>query len=787
MITLGTEEITKELIESWLDDSFLEPFKGKQPQWGYEGLGYIVELRTYARKKEDGTLEDWWETVYRVTVGNYTTLINGEIDKTVTKEEVQQFFFMVFNLIITPPGRGLWMSGTEYSKRSGDAMNNCWGTVMRPHPYQEGEEPKVSFAPVFTFDQAMKGGGVGAAVQKQYVDLIPMVQNKVNLKFVCRTSHPDKESLKKLSGDKNFPIKVRFLKESTIEKMYAKKLGYFKTPDSREGWGTSLGHTIDFHYEGKKELIIDISDVREEGALIKSFGGVASGPMALVEMLAKVNFIINRRVGDFLTPTEWADVIQLIGTCVVAGNVRRTALIIIGDQEDQEFIESKNYSLDKNRLASQWRWASNNSVDVGPDTDRTALNGMAVNIFYNGEPGYINKFLAQNYGRIIDGFKQNIDGKVAVFNPCGEVPLEPEENCNLFEVNLPRIEQLIKEGKADESLYEIAFEMATRYTYRITFRYYEWESTREVVARNRRLGVAITGITDWFLLKFGGKVVLGFDENNDAIYKQEAVDYLDWFYSIVKQTNEAHAQALGTNPSLKLTTVKPSGTISILMGVSPGQHFHWSKYMIRRVRLSAKSELVGALLDSGYKVEPAQKGYNEDGSINYDYTTVVAEFPIKAPTADYDEFQSAKEVSLKEQAAIQALLAKHWADNAVSATLSFHKPQPEPLYHADGTPLMDKDGKPVMMANPADEWAVIEEITDILDKYKNVIKSTSMLPHDTGTYPQMPLEEITEEKYRQMKARITGKPWELITGNVQAFDEVEDSGIECTGGGCPTK
>src|SRR5690606_22898162 len=105
--------------------------------------------------------------------------------------------------------------------------------------------------------------------------------------------------------------------------------------------------------------------------------------------------------------------------------VRRTALILIGDNDDREFVESKNYALEANKTASQWRWASNNSVDIGVDTDRETLRGMAVNIYYNGEPGYVNLELSRNFGRIIDGFQKDIDGEVEVFNPLILADLKP--------------------------------------------------------------------------------------------------------------------------------------------------------------------------------------------------------------------------------------------------------------------------------------------------------------------------------------------------------------------------
>lgn len=1088
-----------------LSESFLDQYRGQQPKWGFGGLGYIVYLRTYARKKPDGTLESWDETVKRVTEGNFRIEAKrlaelGKLTPEKVRElntEMERFYHLVFNLVMTPPGRGLWMSGTEYAERVGDAENNClrgtervfvkdvglvpiselngevevlsdggvfrkayfrsygkqklmkitfkdgqevyatpdhewivlsgnsgrrknervktkdlttgtkipivrpdvpteydpegvahgfvfgdgtrvpggycrvqlykndpelykiiarfgeistskiptiknlpyhykklpkigeysreyllgfilgyiaadghvrnkgirlhckdenvleavreiaqyiglkvnpvrlerekspftgelaplysisfsaetfpghllprsdqrqkfkpsnrntsvpykeiksventdlieevyccnepethsfvieghlltgncWGISMRPNEYHPndhiypGPGMKVSFAPVFTFDQAMKGGGVGVNIQRKYVDKIPKVKNELKLYFTVDFDHKDRDELIALDN--------KIMAIPDIRKGYPKafKCEIFKVPDSREGWALSLAKVIDAHYEGQTELVIDVSDVRPRGAEIKGFGGVASGPAPLVSMLQRVNEILNRRVGDYVTPTEWGDIIQNIGCCVVAGNVRRTALILIGDVDDKEYVESKNYSLEKNIAASQWRWASNNSVDISPDTDRQTLRDqVAVNVYYNGEPGYTNVELARNFGRIIDGFIKDVDGEVVVYNPCGEVTLPDGSPCNLFEINLPRIHELVSKGIEKETLYEEAFYLATKYAYRVTFRPYEWAITRDVVYRHRRLGVGITGFTDWVLLRFGQKAVLGFDDNGDPIFNKNVTDELDRFYRIVRKTNTEHARELESNPSIKVTTVKPSGTVSILMGVSPGQHFHWAPYMIRRVRLAASAPLVPILMECGYHVEPAIKGFNDDGSYVYDYNTVVVEFPVKAPTADHPLFQSAGDVPLREQAAIQALLATYWSDNAVSATLSFHKAKPKPVYFADGTMLLDKFGQPELKIDKRDEERVIEEITDVLDRYKGVIKSTSLLPYATDTYPQMPYEAITKERYEQMVARLTAKPWEVISGAIAAEDEeVADSSMECVGGACPLK
>jgi ribonucleoside-triphosphate reductase (thioredoxin) len=776
-----------------LREEFLAQYRNKQPKWGFGGLGYIVYLRTYARKKPDGTLERWDETVQRITEGNFAIEAKrlAELGK-LTEErkqalmtEAERFYHLVFNLVMTPPGRGLWMSGTEYAEKVGDAENNCWGVSMRPQPYGNSKikphdsdihTPKVSFAPVFTFDQAMKGGGVGVNVQRKYVNQVPQVNNTLDLDFIVDYYHRDFDELDELGVYR-------------YDDFYGNEWApVFKVPDSREGWAEALGKVIDAHYEGITELVLDLSDIRPRGSDIKGFGGIASGPAPLVQMLTKVNEILNRRVGDYVTPTEWGDVIQLIGTCVVAGNVRRTALILIGDQDDKEFVESKNYSLEKNKTASQWRWASNNSVDIGVDTDRETLRNMAVNIYYNGEPGYVNVELSRNFGRIIDGFHADIDGEVEVFNPCGEITLPNASPCNLFEINLPRVHELIEKGIEKETLYEEVAYLAARYAYRITFRPYEWEATRNIVSKHRRLGVGITGITDWVLMKFGEKAIISFDDEGNPKFNEKVCAELDRLYNFVKEANLAQAAELQANPSIKVTTVKPSGTVSLLMGVSPGQHYHWAPYMIRRIRMASNAPLVEVLRECGYHIEPAIVGFNADGTYKYDYNTVVVDFPVKAPTAEHPQFQSAGEVPLREQAALQALLATYWSDNAVSATLTFKKAQPKPVFFEDGTMLLDKFGQPELKIDPRDEVRIIDEITDVLDRYKGVIKSTSLLPHATDVYPQMPYEEITKERYEQMVSKLKAKPWEVVDGGIKAEDEdTTDYSTECIGNSCPIK
>lgn len=715
-----------------LGSDFIKQYEGRQPKWGFDGLGWVVYMRTYAREKADGTLENIWETVERVTLGNFNIpLVDGKIDPTVTKEEVERFYHLYFNLALTPPGRGWWMSGTEYAKTNGDSMNNCWYVDVKPMPRYKGEEPKPSTPFVFTFDQAMKGGGVGAGIYKSNVSQFPVTKNQVELIFVCKEEHPACRELSEQGisyiGDPDFDFLPGI---------------YHTVHDSRQGWDDALAAVIDSHYDGTLRVYVDLSSVRPRGQKIKGFGGTASGPMPLAKGLRQINNLFNKAAEEErkITTVEAGDVIQIIGTVVVAGNVRRTALILIGDESDQSFIESKDYSK-MGLEPSQWRWASNNSIVIDTKTPRERILEAAKAIYYNGEPGIVNLEVSRNYGRIVDGWQEGIDAGVNGFNPCGEVTLESFEPCNLFEINMPRCMEM-------SVSWEEAAYLAARYAYRVTFMPYEWEQSRERVYKNRRLGVAVTGVSDYTLAKTGG-----YD------YTKIAPD-LDELYKAVRRINEAHATLLGTNPSIKVTTVKPSGSQSKVMGVSAGQHDHWSPYFIQRMRIAADAPIMDLIYKAGYPVEPVITGREEDGTPVYDLHTCVVEFPVKAPTADLPGFRSAKDVPLVEQAERQAIIQKWWADNAVSATLTFHKDEENPE-------------------------SVVEEITEVLSKYQGVFKSTSLLPHDKGTYDQMPWEEITKEEYEHRISKLNGRPWDYMENGVKFQEDSLDE--DCSTGACPIR
>ena len=737
-----------------LDQGYIDQVKQTvTPHWGE--LGWVTYKRTYARwLPEKNRSENWDETVKRVIEGNINLdprLKDSPANEVVDEltDEAKSLFKLVYGLGATPSGRNLWVSGTDYQKRNGDSLNNCWFIAIRPQKYGDshivpdylGQTQKAVSMPFsFLFDQLMKGGGVGFSVVQDNIQKIPTVDNKIDLTIVIdKKSASYADSVKLGATDKD-----EWAKQNDGKSDYV----YYNLPDTREGWVLANARLVDMHFnqtnaENKTKLVLDISRIRPYGAKIHGFGGTASGPMPLVEMLFDINNIINNRVSGNLTSVDCTDICNLIGKTVVAGNVRRSAELALGTSTDQDFITMKQ---DKDKLYHH-RWASNNSVAIDSNFDE--YEPIANGIRENGEPGIVNLDLSRNYGRIIDGYQKDIDGDVEGTNPCGEISLANGEPCNLFEV-FPYI--------AEQQGWKLkdVFRLATRYAKRVTFSDYDWEISRNIISKNRRIGVSMSGIQDWLLNDLGHRVVTGFEDSTDEetgakikkpIYDPQGIKMVTEAYQAVIDADKEYSKTLNCNESIKHTTVKPSGTVAKLAGASEGMHFHYAGYLIQRIRFQASDPLLKALDACGYYSEPDI----------YSPNTTCVEFPLRAAHADSKNFASAGTVSIEEQFATQAFLQTYWSDNAVSCTVTFQ-------------------------SNEGDK------ITPLFEQYRHVIKSTSLLPYYGGSLKQAPKEPIDKVKYEERKAEITGDVAQVFA---EQNDDQKDLELvdqtDCESGACPVK
>jgi len=598
--------------------------------------------------------EVWTDTIRRVVEGNTSLASN------VSSSEAEKLFHYFWTGQALPPGRGLWTGGVEGIPS--DARYNCWFTTLY------GVDDWC-----WTANQLMLGGGVGVGLAE--IGSLPMVsRNPSRLAVWCNETHVNLSEVN--------PDAKSYLNGQTP---------VLRVPDSREGWVEALRQVLTIAFEGK-DLIVDVSDVRARGLPIRTFGGIACGPGPLVNLLRNSWSIIRNAVGRKLSSVEALDITNYIGLCIKAGNVRRSALIVLGDAQDQPFRDAKK---DFEKVRSH-RHTSNNSIvfrswEQIANFDWEAL--VEDNLEF-GEPGILNLPLVWATDRDAKGV-----------NPCGEQALHDREACNLAEVFPAQFE-------AHTNPTDV-LRLVTRYCLRQRLTPLTDPKSQEVGNKNMRVGVGLGGLCD-------------FDWTRGTLRQ---------FYGTCRDEANRYAEELGVAAPLTVTTVKPSGTISLLNGSSPGIHAPYAPHYIRRTRIAKNDPLAAAMIEA--RVPHEEDVYDKTG-----YTWVFS-FPTKAAHTKF----TVQTETVRDQFERQKLVQEAWADNAVSATLSF-------------------------------EVAEKQELTACLKEYVPFLKSTSVLNKVHG-YVQPPYEVISEEQYGLMYSNINHKH-PLVRGGEM---EVE----ECAGGICPTR
>ena len=474
------------------------------------------------------------------------------------------------------------------------------------------------------------------------------------------------------------PARVKLIEEKLNKK--DKDGREYIVEDTREGWVESLRLLLESYFHGTAHVDFDYTQIRDEGKPIKGFGGVSSGPEPLKEVHEDIRKVLEENSGNPITITTIVDIMNLIGKCVVAGNVRRTAEIVFGDPDSEEYLDLKNYKVNPHR--DQYGWTSNNSIFAELGMDYTDVCKRIVD---NGEPGLAWLENMRTYSRMKNG-GDNKDHRVAGGNPCLEQSLESYELCCLVET-FPNNHDSLED-------YQRTLKYAYLYAKTVTLGRTHWSDTNRVMLRNRRIGCSVSGVAQ-FITSRGLDELQNWLENGYDTIQDWDKQYSDWF---------------AVPKSIKTTSVKPSGTVSLLAGATPGLHYPESRFYIRRVRLSNHSELLEPLKKAGYKIEPAFG--SED-------TTMVVEVPVDVG----EGIRTAAELSIWEQFSLAAFLQRHWADNQVSCTATF---------------------------NPETE---AEQLPYVLNYFQYRLKGISLLPrHELGAYKQMPYESIDEKEYdKQIK------------------------------------
>lgn len=621
--------------------------------WGE--VGYATYKRTYSRPLKNGT-EEWEDTINRVVEA-----CNKQLKCDFNEHDQKDIKDMMMNLKGTVAGRFLWQLGTKTVDKLGlPSLQNCAFTVV--------DDPIRPFT--WAFEMLMLGSGVGYNIQREHVYQLPKVKKKVKVQHVVDNGAD------------------------------------FIVPDSREGWTDLLKRVMEASFVTGDGFTYDTSLIRPAGSPIKGFGGTASGPNDLIWGMQEINRILNERSGQRLKPIDCLDIMNIIAKIVVAGNVRRSAQIAIGDHDDIEYLRAKRWDLGG---IPNWRAMSNNSVacdDVSllPEEFWEGYKG-------NGEPyGLINLTSSRRMGRT--GDIKYPDPDVMGYNPCAEQSLAPFETCCLAEIYLPNIESELELKNVAKLLYRI-----NKHSLAIKCSVKE---TEEIVHKNMRMGIGVTG------------------------YLQASDEQRSWLsdcYSYLRSYDKEYSRLCGFPTSIKLTTVKPSGTLSLLAGVTPGAHPGYSQYYIRRIRMAADSELVSVCRDNGFHIEYVR---NFDGT--EDHSTVVVSFPCSFP----ENTMFADDMTAIDQLNVIRRLQQEWSDNSVSVTIYYRKEE-------------------------------LDDIRKWLDENYFDVKSVSFLLHNEHGFDQAPMEEITKEQYEELSSKVTP-----IT-NINQISMAEVDIQDCDTGACPVR
>lgn len=654
-----------------LNQEKMEELYTWKPSFGFNGYGEILYYRTYARKRADNTLESWHDTCLRVINGVMSIRKNHYIQNNIDWDE--EYWQEYAGRMVESLFNMEWLP-------PGRGLWQCGTTFM----YERGSAGlnNCGFTEVtletmaddmaWSMDMLMVGVGIGYRLNNNYV----------------RT-----------------------------EIVYPSKTKLFTVPDNREGWCNLIRMTIKAFTHGTPLPIPDCSLVRKKGAPIGGFGGIASGPGPLVDLYNRIIKEFKRYIsGDIDLIELMANIANSIAVCVVAGNVRRSAEILQCEVENPAFIDLKNEALKPERLDISW--TSNNSCIFTTKQSFNLISLVADRVAAKGEPGVINE-MNLKYGRLSPKDIMAVENGLIRrdyargFNPCGEQQLENRELCCLVNTFPTRC---VDDNGYSHRIWLNALDFATFYATTITLLPTHDTSTNRVMQRNRRIGVALSDFTGWV--------------HNEKLHN--VINYLKEGYKTVKERNKELADEAGVPPSIRVTTVKPDGTITKLAGVTSGAGLPTFRHTLRRTRFPKNSPIGNALRQAGVPCEPDKMQPN---------TTDVFEYPIlQGPS------KPVSEASIWEQAANIVILQRYWSDNAVSNTIYFEPDE----YNG--------------IANPKSETHLIEQVISWMMPN---IKSLSMLPKSgPGVYAQMPESELSEAEYNERLAAIKPIDWAKVTGNI---------------------
>ena len=631
-------------------------------------LGEFVYLRTYARWIEsENRRETWVETVDR-----YMSFMRENIGDKLSDEEYAELRGAIVRQEVMPSMRLMQFSG-EPARWCNTCAYNC--TFIAPTTLEDFSE--IMYL-------SMQGCGVGFSVESENAEQLPQ-----------------------------------------IRKQTKKKVSTHVVADSKEGWCDAFTLGLRTWYGGS-DIEFDYSLIRPAGSRLKTMGGKASGPEPLRSLLGFAREKILKRQGRRLRSIDAHDIICKVGECVVAGGVRRTAMISLSDLDDVELRDAKKGQF---FLTEPHRSMANNSAvyEARPTNTELVEEWVALMKSGSGERGIFNRgalgnTLPQRRGEYFEkvGFLGEdgvVHGPIGT-NPCGEIILQSKQFCNLSEV-------IARAHDTEESLLRktrLAALLGTYQSSLTNFRYIsgDWKKHCD---EERLLGVSITGQWDCDVVR--RPEVL-------RAMRDEAVN-----------ANAAYAKRFGISASTSVTAVKPSGTVSQTFNCSSGIHPRHSKYYIRRVRISATDSLFKMLRDQGVPHYP-EVGQSAEGASTY-----VLEFPIESPSdAKFkDDFPAL------EQLEYWKTVKLNYTEHNPSATISVGE----------------------------DEWI---GVVDWIQKNWDIVGGLSFLPRSNHVYRLAPYEAIDKKQYEEMAAAFPVLDYSKLVTYERTDETEQKRELACAGGTC---
>lgn len=483
--------------------------------------------------------------------------------------------------------------------------------------------------------------------------------------------------------------------------------------DSRIGWASSFRELIQLLYGGKIPKV-DVSKVRPKGERLRTFGGRASGPEPLVDLFNYAIRTFRGAAGRRLTDIEVHGLVCKIGEIVVVGGVRRSALISLSDLHSNRMRTAKSGNWWEK--SPEYALANNSAVyDEKPDTGAFLEEWKSLYDSKSGERGiYYRKGIRDKTDRIGRRDSSGILGT----NPCGEIALRNAGLCNLTEV-VVRSDDNVESLRRKIRIATILGTIQSTYT---DFRYVRsiWKRNAE---EERLLGVSLTGIYD----------------NREL--SGNPTELLVKLKEYAGEVNREMAEKLGITPSVAITTVKPSGTVSQLVDSASGIHPRHSAYYIRSIRQDNKDPLTQFMVAKGIPSEPC---------VMKPESTTVFYFPIKSP----DGAVVRDDVTPRKHLELWNIYNKHWAEHQVSVTVSIKE----------------------------NEW--VDTAAWVYDNFDD-LSGVSFLPMDGGTYRQAPYQECSKEQYEEL---LKAMPAEIDWSELAMFESddntVGQQTLACSAGSC---